>query len=68
MKNKNFTTFINTDLSHVPPGQYVVIIDGKIFKKGKNIERILKEAREKFPSKTPFVTKMPQKGTLVMSQ
>ena len=67
MKNNNFQTFLRTDLSKTLPGEYIVIIDGKVFKKGKDIERILRQAKEKYPTKTPFVTKMPQRGTLVMS-
>jgi len=66
MKNKNYQAFLKSDLSKARPGQYVVFIDGKLFKKGIAIEKILREAREKYPTKTPFVSKMPERGTLVV--
>ena len=66
MPSKNFQTFLKTDLSKAKPGQYLVLVGGKLFKKGKNIKKMLSEARKKFPSQTPFVTKVPERGVLVV--
>ena len=67
--SKNFKAFLNLDLSDnrkFKPGDYVVFMDGKVFQKGVDIERMLKEAKTKFPKKTPFVTIVPEPRMMVL--
>ena len=46
--------------------QYVVIVGGKVFSSGKDIEAMLERARKEHPDKTPFVAKVPDERLLVM--
>ncbi|MBI4130196.1 hypothetical protein HY468_02680 [Candidatus Roizmanbacteria bacterium] len=66
MKNKNYQAFLKMDLSKAQPGQYVVLVDGEFFGRSKDVEKLLKDARKRYPAKTPFVFKMPERGTIVV--
>ena len=46
--------------------QYVVLVDGKLVGKGKNIEKILKRVRKSFPKRVPFVAKVLGNEALVL--
>ena len=46
--------------------QYVVLVDGKLVGKGKDIEKILKRVRKSFPKRVPFVAKVPGNEALVL--
>ncbi len=46
--------------------QYVVLVNGKLVGKGKNIEKILKRVRKTYPRKVPFVAKVPGDEVLVL--
>ena len=46
--------------------QYVVLVDGKLVAKGKDIEKILKKVRKSHPRKVPFVAKVPGNEVLVL--
>ena len=46
--------------------QYVVLVDGKLVGKGKDIEKILKRVRKTFPKSVPFVAKVPGNEALVL--
>ena len=66
--NKNFAVYQKLKLFNrrrFKPGEYVVIAGGKLFGKGKNLEKFLAEARRKYPEEAPLVTKVPQRGTFV---
>jgi len=67
--NKNFQAYqkLNLFKKGFKPGEYLVIAGGKLFKKGKELEKFLEEARKKYPKETPLVTKVPQRGTFVFS-
>ena len=62
---KNYNAFIRLDTRKYTD-QYVVMVDGKVVRSGKDIERLLKEVRKKYPSKLPFVAKVPKRGVLVL--
>lgn len=64
--SKNYKSFLKMDLSKTRPGQYVVLVNGKLFKKGKNVQKMLHEAEREYPGETPFIAKMPPKGVLVV--
>lgn len=66
--NKNFQAYQKLDLfdrKRFKPGEYVIFVGGKLFRKGKELEKILASARTKYPQETPLVAKVPQRGTFV---
>ena len=46
--------------------QYVVLVDGKLVARGKEIETILKKVRKSYPRRVPFVAKVPGDEVLVL--
>jgi len=46
--------------------QYVVLVDGKLVAKGRDIEKILKRVHKAYPRKVPFVAKVPGDEVLVL--
>lgn len=62
---KNFQTFLKLDKTKFA-NQYVVIIDKKLIASGKDIVSMLKSVRKKYPHKTPFIAKIPEKSALVL--
>ena len=63
--SENFETFVRLDKSELA-NQYVVIINKKVFATGQDIESMLKKVKKKYPGKTPFVAKVPDKELLVL--
>lgn len=66
--NKNFQAFQKLRLSNsrkFRPGEYIIVVGGKLFKKGKNLAKILDEAKKRYPSETPLIAKVPQKAVFV---
>lgn len=62
---KNFQTFLRLDKTKFA-NQYVVIIDKKLVASGRDIVSMLKSVRKKYPKKTPFIAKIPDKSVLVL--
>lgn len=66
--NKNFATYQKLKLSDsrkFKAGDYVVIVDGKLFRKGKDLAKILSDAKRSYPQDTPLVTKVPRRGVFI---
>lgn len=66
--NKNYLAFQKLRLSNnrrFKPGEYIIVVGGKLFKKGKNLAKILNEAKKKHPSETPLIAKVPKKAVFV---
>ncbi len=66
--NKNFLAYQKLKLSNnrrFKPGEYIVVVGGKFFKNGKNLPQILNEAKKKYPSDTPLVSKVPHKAVFI---
>lgn len=63
--SRNFRSFLKLDVSSLAD-QYVVFMDEKLVAKGKDIVLMLKNTRKKYPGKTPFVAKIPDKSALVL--
>lgn len=61
----NFQTFLKLDTSKYL-NQYIVMIDKKVVANGKDIVSLLKSVRKKYPHKTPFIAKVPEKSVLVL--
>ena len=62
---KNFQAFLKLDISKYL-NQYIVMIDKKVVANGKDIVSMLKSVRKKYPHKTPFIAKIPEKSVLVL--
>lgn len=65
MSDRNFDAFLKLDKSGLR-GKYVILVDGKVVKKGINIEKMLEEALKKYPRAIPLVAKIPEKEMLVL--
>ena len=63
--SENFQAYLKLDTSKLA-NQYVVIINGKVFATGQDIEEMLKKVRKLYPGKIPFVAKVPDKELLVL--
>jgi len=62
---KNFQAFLKLDKAKYV-NKYVVIVDKKLVASGRDIVSMLKIVRRKYPKKTPFVAKIPEKSVLVL--
>jgi hypothetical protein len=63
--SKNFEAYLKLD-DEKYLGKYIVMVDQKVVASGKDIVSLLKDTRRKFPRKTPFVAKIPEKSVLVL--
>jgi len=63
--SENFQAFLKLDTSKYL-NQYIVMIDKKVIAHGKDIVSMLKSVRKKYPRKTPFIAKIPEKSVLVL--
>ncbi len=62
--SKNFNTYIKLNKKGLE-NKYVVIVKGKLFDKGENIEEMLDKVMKKYPKEVPFVAKVPNDRLLV---
>jgi len=46
-------------------GEWIILIDGQIVAHGKELHTILKQVKEKYPNKRPFLAKIPGKETMI---
>ncbi len=63
--SENFQTFVKLDTSEYT-NQYIVMINKKVVANGKDLVSMLKSVRKKYPHKTPFIAKIPEKSVLVL--
>ena len=63
--SENFQAFLKLDTSKYL-NQYIVMIDKKVIAHGKDIVSMLKSVRKKYPRKTLFIAKIPEKSVLVL--
>jgi len=63
--SENFQAFLKLDTSKYV-NEYLVMIDKKVVDHGKDIVSMLKSVRKKYPHKTPFIAKIPEKAVLVL--
>lgn len=66
--NKNFQAYQKLNLlnkKRFKPGEYIVVAGGKLFRKGRQLEKFLTEARKNYPKEIPLVAKIPQPGTFI---
>jgi hypothetical protein len=63
--SENFQSFLKLDTSKYL-NQYIVMINKKVVAHGKDIVSMLKSVRKRYPNKTPFIAKIPEKSLLVL--
>ncbi|MCL0053294.1 DUF5678 domain-containing protein [Dehalococcoidales bacterium] len=62
---KNFDAYIALDKTDLE-NKYVIIVDGEVVAKGKDIEEMLDRVRQEYPHERPFVAKVPEERILVL--
>jgi hypothetical protein len=62
---KNFEAYVKLDKTGLE-NKYVVIVDGKVVVKGRDIENMLERVRQKYPDEIPFVAKVPDERMLIL--
>lgn len=61
---KNYGVLEKLNLSKFKEGQYLVLVDGKIVKKGWAIDKMIESVRKKYPEKTPLIFRVQPKQTV----
>lgn len=62
--SKNYQFFMKTSIdSYI--GEWIAICNQKIVSHGKDIKRVLKEAKKKCPKERPLLTRVPDKETMI---
>lgn len=56
----NYEWFLKKDLSEYS-GKWLAIIDKKVVASGKDVNKIIKEVKHKYPRKRPLLTKVKDK-------
>ena len=46
-------------------GEWVAICDQKIVSHGKDVKKVFEEAKKKHPKERPFLTRIPDKETMI---
>jgi len=55
---------METDLSSYI-GKWIAICNNEIVASGKDVKKVHKEAKTKFPKKRPLITRVPDKETMI---
>lgn len=63
--SKNLQAYLRLNKSRYKD-QYIVLVDGKLVARGKDIEKILKRVQKSYPRRVPFVAKVPGNEVLVL--
>jgi len=58
---RNYSVLEKLNLSRFKEGQYLMLIDGKIVKKGWVINKMIESVRKKYPEKTPLIFRVQPK-------
>ncbi len=53
----NYEWFLNKDFSK-NAGEWLAIIDRNVVASGKDVDRLIKEVKSKYPNKRPLITKV----------
>jgi len=59
-----YAYYIEVDLSAYT-GEWIAIIDDKIVSHDKDIKKVYREAKERFPGKRPLLAKVPEEKALI---
>ena len=62
--NTNYQFFMKENMDKFI-GDWVAVCNQKIVSHGKNVKKVFKEAKEKCPKERPFLTRIPDKETMI---
>ncbi len=62
--DNNYQFFMKTNVDQYI-GQWLAICDAKLISHGSDVKKVFKEAKEKCPNKRPFLTRVPDKETMI---
>lgn len=65
METRDYEWFVKTDLSDYA-GEWVTTLDQKVVAHGNDAEIVYKEAKAKYPSKSPSMAKIPTGDSLIL--
>lgn len=63
--SKDFDAYLKLDKRGLE-NKYVIIVNGEVVAKGKNIEDILDKVKQKYPHEIPFIVKVPDERMLIL--
>lgn len=67
MSYATYEWFLKKDLSEYA-GKWIAIIDNKIVASGHEVAKVIAGARKAFPNKKPFITKVQNKLSVLMTR
>ena len=62
--DQNYQFFMKTNVDKFI-GQWIAICNNKIVANGKDVKKVFKEARERYPKERPLLTRVPDKETMI---
>ena len=62
--DKNYAFFMKTNVDNYI-GEWIAICNQAIVSHGKDAKKVFKEAKKKFPKEKPFLTRIPDKETMI---
>lgn len=62
--SKVYEAYAKMDLTQYT-GEWVALVNNAVVAHGKNVKELLQKVREKYPSVTPFIAKVPVKEILI---
>ena len=65
MKDKDYEAFLDLDTREYL-GKWVAFVDGRVIATRKTFKEVYTEAKEKCPSKSPLIAKIPSKKVMIL--
>ncbi len=62
--DKNYTFFMKTNVEKYI-GEWIAICNQTIVSHGKDVKKVFREAKEKYPKEKPLLTRVPDKETMI---
>jgi len=62
--DKNYQFFMKANVEPYV-GQWIAVCDQRIVSHGKDVKRVFKEAKEKYPGRRVLITRVPDKETMI---
>ena len=65
--DKNYQFYMDTNVDRYV-GQWIAICNEQIIASGTDVKKVFTEAKQKFPKEKPFITRVPDKETMIFCQ
>ena len=62
----NELDYISSISSTLEKGSWVAVVDNKVVASGKDSKEVYSKAKQEYPSKIPFITKVPSEVVMLM--